>query len=234
MAATGRGGRFAWLFDCGFIESFWIKRFINGLGVIVGGVWMKLNREVEKLLREKVVSILEGRSEWVLQHTLRVVYWVKILIREEGGDERILIPAAYLHDIGYVAAGEGKRETMAEVYSVKRTHMRLGAKICREILSELNYYFSEEEIEKICSYVGKHDLPELEGVEIDDHNFQLLIEADSLGAIDPSLKPTFPREDIKKYLAYFEKVKIPLFKTKTGKKYLKKIYPKTLSKWLKK
>jgi len=37
VAATGRGGRFAWLFDGGFIESFWIKRFINGLRVIVGG-----------------------------------------------------------------------------------------------------------------------------------------------------------------------------------------------------
>jgi len=195
----------------------------------------KLKKEIENLLKEKVVKILKkDKSEWTLQHTLKVVYWVKKLIREEGGSPRILIPAAYLHDIGYIEADVGKREKMDKVYSKKLEHMKLGEKICRKILSEFDYYFTEDEIRRICSYVGKHDLAEFENIKIDDHDFQLLIEADSLGGIDPSLKPTFSREDIKRYLKHFEKVRIPLFKTKTGKRYLRKIYPRTLSKWLKK
>ena len=194
----------------------------------------KLKKEIENLLREKVVKILKkDKSEWTLQHTLKVVYWAKKLIREEDGSPRILIPAAYLHDIGYIEADVGKREKMDKVYSKKLEHMKLGEKICRKILSEFDYYFTEDEIGRICSYVGKHDLPEFENIKIDDHDFQLLIEADSLGGIDPSLKTTYSREDIKRYLKHFEKVRIPLFKTKTGKGYLRKIYPKTLSKWLK-
>ena len=194
----------------------------------------KLKKEIENLLKEKVVKILKkDKSEWTLQHTLKVVYWVKKLIREEGGSPRILIPAAYLHDIGYIEADVGKREKMDKVYSKKLEHMKLGEKICRKILSEFDYYFTKDEIEKICNYVEKHDIPEFKNIKIDDHNFQLLIEADSLGAVDSSLKPTFSREDIKRYLKHFEKVRIPLFKTKTGKGYLRKIYPKTLSKWLK-
>lgn len=194
----------------------------------------ELEKEIENLLRERVVKILKrDKSGWTLQHTLKVVYWVKKLIREEGGNPRILIPAAYLHDIGYIEADIGKREKMDEVYSKKLEHMKLGEKICRKVLSEFTHYFTEDEIEKICNYVGKHDLPELENIKIDDHDFQLLIEADSLGAIDPSLKPTFSKRDVKKYLIRFEKIRIPLFKTKTGKGYLRKIYPKTLSKWLK-
>ena len=122
---------------------------------------------------------------------------------------------------------------MDKVYSKKLEHMELGEKICRKILSEFDYYFTKDEIEKICNYVGKHDIPEFKNIKIDDHNFQLLIEADSLGAVDPSLEPTFSKKDIKRYLKHFEKVRIPLFKTKTGKRYLRKIYPKTLSKWLK-
>ena len=110
----------------------------------------------------------------------------------------------------------------------------MGTKICREILSEFDYYFSGEKGETICNYVGRHDLPELEGVNVNDHNLQLLIEADSLGAIDLSLKPTFSKENIKKYLVYFEKVKRPLFKTKWKEILKKKIYSKTLFKWLKK
>ena len=194
----------------------------------------ELDKGIENLLRERVVKILKkDESGWTLQHTLRVVYWVKELIKEEGGNERILIPAAYLHDIGYTETDIGKREKMDGVYSKKMAHMILGRKICRDILSEFNHYFSEYEIRKICEYVGKHDLPELGKMEIDEHDFQLLFEADSLGSIDPSLEPTFSREDLKRYLRHFETVRKPLFKTNAGIRHLKEIYPKTLSKWLK-
>ena len=193
-----------------------------------------LDKKIENLLKEKVIKILErDETGWTLQHTLRVVDWMKKLIKEEGGNERILIPAAYLHDVGYAETDIGKREKMDNVYSKKLDHMELGKKLCRKILSEFGYYFTEEEIEKICSYVGKHDLPELENIKIEDRDFQLLIEADSLGAIDPSLEPTFSREDLERYLNHFEKVRMPLFKTETGKRYLGEIYPKTLAKWLK-
>ena len=89
----------------------------------------KLKKEIENLLRERVVKILEkDKSKWTTQHTLRVVYWVKKLIKEEGGNERILVPAAYLHDIGYIEVDIGKRENMDKVYSKKVETYGVGRK----------------------------------------------------------------------------------------------------------
>ncbi|KYK26037.1 hypothetical protein AYK26_01155 [Euryarchaeota archaeon SM23-78] len=57
---------------------------------------------------------------------------------------------------------------------------------------------------------------------------QLVFEADSLAQIDVErVKPTFTKEDYLKFLEeYFEKDRVPLFKTKTSKKYLKELLPK--------
>jgi len=192
----------------------------------------KLDAKIENLIRGEIKKLFKkDKSEWTLQHTLRVVYWMKKILEKEKGNERILIPAAYLHDIGYIETNVGKRKKMDKVYSRKFEHMKIGEKLCEKILSKFGTYFTKEEIARICKLVKTHDLPEFKKIKM-SRELQLLWEADSLGAIDPTLKPTFSKGDIKKYLIHFKKIRAPLFKTKTGKRLLKKIYPQTLKNWL--
>ncbi|MBW2344954.1 MAG: HD domain-containing protein, partial [Deltaproteobacteria bacterium] len=56
---------------------------------------------VENLLKERVrLLLMRGRGDdW--EHTLRVVEYGRYLLRHEEGEEEIVIPALYLHDIGW-------------------------------------------------------------------------------------------------------------------------------------
>ncbi|MCD6371325.1 MAG: hypothetical protein J7L39_01240 [Candidatus Aenigmarchaeota archaeon] len=75
----------------------------------------KLDKKIETVIRKKVEEIFKKHTGgWALPHTLRTVYWMKKLIQKEGGNERILIPAAYFHDIGYVETKVGKRDTLVK------------------------------------------------------------------------------------------------------------------------
>jgi HD superfamily phosphodiesterase len=61
---------------------------------------MKLDKETEGKLKAEALKYLEkGKPGWDIPHTLASVYWMKRLIEKEGGDERILVTAMYLHDI---------------------------------------------------------------------------------------------------------------------------------------
>jgi len=63
---------------------------------------MKLDKALEEKVKQRAKAILvECRPNWDWPHTLASVYWMRELIRENGADERILIPAMYFHDTGY-------------------------------------------------------------------------------------------------------------------------------------
>ena len=64
---------------------------------------MKKSFDLEPEVKSIALKILEqGRGDWDVPHTLAVVYWMKKLIKKEGGDPKILVTAAYFHDIGYI------------------------------------------------------------------------------------------------------------------------------------
>ncbi len=174
---------------------------------------MKLLKEVEDNLLSFVKEVFQN-AEWDYFHTLACVSIMKKLILIEGGDERILVPVMYLHDIGY--AGQLKNGyTLEQRLKVKKNHMLIGAKKAKLFLDKIG--FSSSEIKKICNLIKVHD--NLIGKKSFEET--LVIEADSLGQIAPSVSVNnFGEDEFAKYVEIFEKKRVPMFKTRTGKKLL--------------
>lgn len=81
------------------------------------------------------------------------------LLRAEGGQEDIVIPAIILHDTGWqkVPAAHhlkafGPKATSPEI---NRTHEKEGVKIARKILTKINY--DTEKIDEILKIIDGHD-----------------------------------------------------------------------------
>lgn len=173
---------------------------------------MKLSSIIEKKLLSLVKDIFVN-NPWDFKHTLSTVKAMKEIAGAEWANERILLTVMYLHDIGY--AGKLKENyTLGERISVKKEHMNLGAKKASEILEKLK--FSSEEKEKIIHLISVHDKLD----ELSTRDELLVLEADSLGQIDPSVGNNFGEEEFAKYVKIFEEKRVPKFITRTGKKLL--------------
>lgn len=174
----------------------------------------KLSDDLELRLKDKVLACLKlGRSNWDVPHTLACVFWMKELMQSEGGEERILIPAIYLHDIGYPLLEKGY--TLNQVIDSKSIHKGQGARLAEDILSELK--FSPAEIDRIVHLVRVHD----DLKRLDSHDEIMMFEADSLGQIDVErVPPSFSKQDYSQFMDRFERHRVPLFRTRIGKVYL--------------
>lgn len=96
-------------------------------------------------------------------HARAVTDFAIALCKLLGGDERVVIPAAILHDIGYygmdkkvlidLMAGKLSEE---HTKKIKEDHMKNGSELAREILMKLNY--PQELIGEIRRIIEKHDL----------------------------------------------------------------------------
>ena len=182
---------------------------------------MNLNPEIEEQIKNEAMKYLvKGRVGYDAPHTLAAVHYMRELIKNEGGDERILVTTMYLHDLGYPELKPGY--TIHDVKKTKKEHPTLSVKRAREVLEKIND-FTTIEIEKILFLILHHD--DLEG--IDTHDQQLVFEADNLGKIDPDrVKPSFKKDNCLIFLKHFKEKRMPLFKTKTGKAILNKLLPK--------
>lgn len=191
---------------------------------------MSLSQELESRIKAVAISYLEkGKPNWDIPHTLRAVYWMKELIKKEGGDEKILVTAMYLHDIGYPNLKKGYN--FNDLIKSKPDHSKLGALEAKKVLEDFEE-FSKEEINKISRLIENHDNKELiltlnpEENEY-SHNQILVRESDGLSKLDwYNVTPNFDKENTTKYLEYFRKRSVPCFKTQTGKKFLKEVLQK--------
>ncbi|MFC1666172.1 HD domain-containing protein [Nanoarchaeota archaeon] len=168
----------------------------------------------------------KSRPDWNVPHFYTAIFYMEKLIEKEGGNPKILLPAIELHDIGY-GCGEflSKKYTFEDNQKVRKKHMIIGAKKSKEILENLDY-FTNKEINKISYLISIHDNLK----EINSHEAQLVFEADSLAQIDvEKVKPNFDKENLLIFLEDFKEKRVPLFKTKTGKNYLKILLPKIKS-----
>jgi HD superfamily phosphodiesterase len=91
-------------------------------------------------------------TELAIQYTFR-------LLKEEGGDEEIVVPAIILHDVGWKSVPEelhlkafGPKATMPEI---NRVHEVEGVKIAKEILEKIHY--DQDKIEEILEIIDGHD-----------------------------------------------------------------------------
>jgi uncharacterized protein len=174
----------------------------------------------EKSLLEEVKKYLEKARPGDLDHTLRVVELIKELLKTEKSDPDILIPAAYLHDVGQSGLFEEGEKVDTKINQDKlKEHMRKGALISKEILTKLNY--PKESIEKISWIISVHDNWYTE----DDYEVGILMDADNLSKldiIDIKRKYKNPKEKIEMW----EKDMPKRLKTKTGKLMYKELMEK--------
>ncbi len=82
--------------------------------------------------------------EWMMKDAL-------IVCQRENLDETLLLPLVILHDVGY---SETPKDNPFKL-TLRKAHMKAGARISRRILESLNY--PEEKIKKIEYYVSVHD-----------------------------------------------------------------------------
>jgi HD superfamily phosphodiesterase len=184
---------------------------------------MKLSSTTEEKLKQEVISLLEkGKPNWDIPHTIDSAKWMKRLVEKEGGNEKILVSAMYLHDIGYpeLEAGYSFKQYMG----IKMKHAEKGAAFGDKILRKIGDY-SEDEIKEITFFVLNHDKHD----NLETHNRQLVFEADGLAQINwLEVKPSFNKADCQRFLdEYFEKERPEeRWKTETGKRYRKELLKK--------
>ncbi|MDH4358357.1 MAG: HD domain-containing protein [Candidatus Berkelbacteria bacterium] len=183
---------------------------------------MKLDRALEEKIKQKAEEVLiKCRPNWDLPHTQAAVYWMKQLIEHEGGDERILIPAIYLHDIGYYDL-IGPGYTYQQLRQIKPKHMIKGEKLARQILNDLP--LSEKEVKEITHLVRIHDdIPKIESF-----NEQMVFEADCLGMIDREKAGvgSLAKESVGDFLQSFKKRRMPKLKSKLARGKVKEFFEK--------
>lgn len=111
-------------------------------------------------------------------HTRISVDFAYELLKREGGDERIVIPAMILHDVGWKRVPEDRQVGAFGPYAksreVNRIHETEGASIAASILKELGY--EEDEIREIAAIIEGHDSREA-AISLND---MLVKDADKL------------------------------------------------------
>lgn len=189
---------------------------------------MKINKKIEEKIKKEAVKLLKnGKPNWDIPHTLDAVRWMKRLVKAEGGNEKVLVTVMYFHDTGYPILEKGY--SFKESLESKKSHALRGSLNARKILSKISN-FSQEEINEVAFLVKNHDNHK----NIKTHDRQLIFEADGLAQIDwKVVKPNFDKKNCLEWLEkYFEKERPEnKWKTDTGKKYMKKLLKEAYNYW---
>ncbi|MBI5248698.1 MAG: HD domain-containing protein [Desulfomonile tiedjei] len=111
-----------------------------------------------------------------IDHASRVALYAEKLAVEENGDPAVVIPTAYLHDIG-IKEAERKHKSTAARYQHEE-----GPPIAREIMEKLAA--TEELITEVCDIVGHHHNPRPH----ESINFKVLYDADLIVNIEDNLR----------------------------------------------
>jgi hypothetical protein len=123
----------------------------------------KMDEGFERELKKTVKPYLDSGRSGDYEHTLRAVGYGKELLQHEEGEEGIVIPALYLHDVGW---GEVNFEDFITITSPSKKrdapsvglHMKHGAALAKQILEKLGYCM--ETTQAIVSIIAVHDRPE--------------------------------------------------------------------------
>lgn len=194
---------------------------------------IKLEPNLEQKVKETAIKYLvKGKPEWDVAHALKSVGYIKELIKNEGGNARILVTAVYLLNIGYAKTEISKEAELglAKVLTYKQKHASAGAAEAEKVLRQIGE-FSKEEIGEICRLVYTHD----EWWNHHQKNFNehfndfLITEADTLGMIDPDMPQNFSPQEQKKFIdSEVLPFRMPLFKTLYGKVKFKELLARLL------
>ena len=142
-------------------------------------------------LTERLIAALKeefGGDERRITHAMRVLAHARDISQREGGQQRVVIAAALLHDIG-ICKAEEKYGSAAPRYQEAE-----GPPIARRILAEIG--FDQREAEHVCSIVASHHSCGL----IDTCEFRTLYDADWLVNC-PDEFPNVAEADLKEMIA---------------------------------
>lgn len=169
----------------------------------------------EDLLKRTILPDLDaGRINWDRPHTEAVVEYMKRLIAHNPDlnlDRDVLVTAAYAHDWGY---GESDVQ-------VKEAHMKIGAaKLAQLLKNKVFDFMTPNQKQRAVHLVRVHDTL----ATINDFDEHILVEADTLGALDVSMvKPNFDRATNDRYMQSTRERRFPLFVTDYGKQQFEKL-----------
>ena len=156
------------------------------------------------LLKEKLLTQLKeyfGSDTKRINHARKVLDYAEEILRQEGGNWQVVVPAAILHDVGIKIA--------EQKYGSNSGHLQEqeGPKVARGILLKLG--FKNKEIDQICQIIRYHHSPG----KIDSADFRIILDADWLVNLK-EIKGTQEKE----------KIINNVFATKTAKEIARKAY----------
>jgi uncharacterized protein len=155
-----------------------------------------LKKTLENRLKDTVISLLEKGRDGDWDHVRRAVDYGRYLLHREAGDPEIVIPALYLHDIGWSQIDfrdfTHASPARAEHTESEHLHMKLGALLAEKILRELDY--DPEKSRVIVSVIAVHDIPE-KVFAMKNLSAALIVEADRLDR--------YGKESIERFEAMF-------------------------------
>ncbi|MCX5858726.1 MAG: HD domain-containing protein [Proteobacteria bacterium] len=146
-----------------------------------------------------------GCDQKRITHALLVLEKAQKILRREGGNPRVVLTAALLHDIG-IKEAERKHGSAAGKYQEIE-----GPPIAERIMRELS--LDAETIEHVSRIVGSHHSAK----DIDTLEFRILWDADWLVNLHEEF-PDTGREELKKKIA-------KIFNTETGRKMATDLLP---------
>jgi hypothetical protein len=139
-----------------------------------------------------------------IDHARRVTGYAEQLCRTEGGEPRVVIAAALLHDIGIHEAERKYRSTAGKYQEIE------GPPIARRILTGLS--FEAGDIDEVCEIIAHHHSPG----RITTKNFSIICDADWLVNL-PDEHDIHDRERVARIVA-------KVFRTAAGKKLARRLF----------
>ncbi|MFC1703771.1 HD domain-containing protein [Candidatus Omnitrophota bacterium] len=174
----------------------------------VGGTTFdKYMADKGETIKEQLIKELEeyfSNDSKRIAHAKRVMQFAQDLLKEEGGDWHIVIPASVLHDVG-IKIAEEKHGSTAGHHQEKE-----GPAIAKKIL--LKAGFQVKDIDEICTIIAHHHAPG----KVDTQNFKVLYDADWLVNLQDEVD-TKGKDELQKLIN-------KIFLTSTGKKIARQIY----------
>jgi hypothetical protein len=175
----------------------------------LGDLPPELIAQKEDLLKDRVAIEMKRYFEKDFRrigHATKVARYAEQIGKEEKGNLAIILPAAYLHDIG-IKEAEIKYQSTAARYQEEE-----GPPIAREILIKLGA--REELIEEVCDIVGHHHHPRSE----ETTNFKALYDADLIVNLEETQKekPSGPER--------MEQIIEKSFLTDSGRKLAREVF----------
>ncbi len=140
------------------------------------GMEMTLENPKHERIWKEVKNRLTGlgKKDYVL-HSGMVTRAMREIIKGEGGDPEILIPAAMLHDVGWTKVQSNLLipETDEDKKEAERLHLALAPGVVQEILGSIGY--EKNVIDRIINIVVSHKSKNPETKEI-----ECMVDADNL------------------------------------------------------